>query len=129
MTGIGVAALIVNGQGIPLLGFALDWGQAVGWTRALGQIVILGLALVAHLKFATHGRTWFQVAGSTVLATLLIGIPQFGDLSGSGEFSSLPRLSPLLKPPAVKLANGASVDEFLQRAEGLRQSLDQESAD
>lgn len=126
---LGVAALFVLDQGVPLLGFALDWSGAVGWLKALGQIVILGSALIAHMQFATHGRTWVQVLGSVLLATMIFGIPWFGQLSQGKEFSSLPRLNPLLKPPAYKLVEGVGVDEFLERSDGLLQRLEPDQAD
>jgi hypothetical protein len=126
---LAVAALFINGQGIPLLGFALGWSKAVGWISTLGQILILGTALLSHLNFATHGRTWVQALGSGVLATMLIGIPQYEDLSRQTEFSSLPRLSPLLKPPAAKLVKGESVAEFMRRADGLREDLARQLSD
>jgi hypothetical protein len=126
---LAVAALFINAEGVPLAGFAFGWSALVGWVNMLGQITILGVALIAHMKFATHGRTRILALGSGLLATMLIAIPQYGQISQNKEFSSLPRLSPLLKPPVTRLVKGVSVDQFIERAEGLRQDLERETAD
>jgi len=126
---LAVTALFINSEAIPLAGFALGWSQAVGWIKTLGQITILGFALITHMKYATHGRSWTQAVGAGVLATMLIGIPQYEKLSQIDDFSNLPRLEPLLKPPAAKLVKGISVEEFVQRAQSLRQELDKDAPD
>jgi len=123
---LAVVALFVNAQAVPLMGFALGWSSLVGWLKILGQIAILGLALFTHMQFATHGRTRAQAFGSGVLATLLIGAPMFGELLQRNEFSSLPKLDPLLKPPVTRLVNGASVEDFFLRAENLREELEKD---
>jgi len=124
-----VAALFINTEGVPLLGFALGWSAAVGWFNTLGQILILGAALIAHLKFATHGRAWLQAIGSGLLAGMLIAVPQYGQISQNREFSSLPRLNPLLKPPVTRLVKGVSVAEFLERSDRLHQRLERNKSD
>lgn len=125
----GIVALFVNAQGMPLLGFAMGWLAAAGWLKLAGQVLIIGVALYAHMQFATHGCSWAQALGSGVLAALLIGAPQLGAFLQRDEFSSLPRLEPLLKPPGVKRVRGADPDEFFRRAERLRQALDEEVED
>ena len=83
--------------------------------------------MFAHLRYATHGRVRFQAAGAALLAVLMIGTPVLGDLVDRQSFSSLPRLEPLLRPPAMKLERGVGVDAFLGRAEALREAVDQEA--
>ena len=126
---LAVTALFINAQAVPLLGFALGWSTLAGWLKILGQITIIGLALFTHMQFATHGRTRVQAFGSGVLATLLIGAPIFGELLQRDEFSSLPKLDPLLKPPVTRLTSGVSVDDFFQRGESLREKLEKDAAE
>jgi hypothetical protein len=126
---LAVTALFASSEGIPLLGFAFGWSSAISWLTVVGQIAILGLAMISHLQFATHGRTWVQAVGSGLLATMLIAIPQYGRLSQATEFSSLPRLEPLLKPPATKLVDGVTAEQFMARSEHLRHALERQSAD
>ena len=121
---LAVAALIVNAQGVPLLCFAFGWDNAMPWLKIAGQVTILAAALFAHLQYATHGRTWVQAGGSIALAILLFGSPLLGNLLQKDEFSSLPRLEPLLKPPGVRLVPGQSVESFFHEAESLRQRVE-----
>jgi hypothetical protein len=121
----GIVALFINAQGMPMLGFAMDWLAAAGWLKLAGQVLIIGVVLYAHMQFATHGRSWTQALGAGVLAALLIGAPQLGAFLQRDEFSSLPSLEPLLKPPGVKMVRGADPEEFFKRAEKLREALDE----
>ena len=126
---LAVAALFVNSQGISLLGFAFGWSESIAWIKTMGQILVIGTALIVHLKFATHGKTWVQALGAGVFATILMGLPQYEQLSQDNEFSNLPRLDPVLKPPAVKLVSGVSVESFLKRADGLKEKLELETGE
>ena len=121
---LAVAALIVNAQGVALLCFAFGWDSAMPWLKLCGQIAILSAALFAHLQYATHGRTWVHAGGSIALAVLLFGSPLLSNLLQSDEFSSLPRLQPLLKPPGVRLIPGQSVESFFSDADRLRQGVE-----
>ena len=71
-----------------------------------------------------HGKGAIQALGAALLATLLIGSPALGEWLRRNEFSSLPRLNPLLKPPAVRVVEGESVDGFLARAGDFKAELD-----
>jgi hypothetical protein len=122
---LAVAGLVVNAQGAPLLCFAFGWDGALPWLKNAGQIVILAAALFAHMQYATHGRTWVQAGGSIALAFMLFGSPLLGDLLQRDEFSSLPRIQPLLKPPGVRLVRGESLENFLREAESLRQRVEE----
>ncbi len=124
---LAVVALFINGQGIPLIGFAFGWSESVAWIKTLGQILVTGTALIIHMKFVAHGRTWVQALGAGVFALIMMGIPQYEQLSQRSEFSSLPKLTPLLKPPAVRLVNGVSVEDFFSRADTLRQKLEKDA--
>jgi len=126
---LAVAALFLNSQGVTLLGFALGWSESVAWIKTVGQILIIGTALIIHMKFATHGRAWVQAVGAGVFATILMGIPQYEELSRSRDFSSLPGLEPLLKPPAYRLVEGVSVDEFFKRSDALREKLEKDTSE
>jgi hypothetical protein len=124
---MAIVGLFVNAEGVPLLCFAFGWLAAMPWLKLTGQVLIVASALFAHLRYATHGKVRVQAVGSTILALLLIGSPVLGNLVAMKEFSSLPRLSPLLRPPSMKIVKGIDVKSFLQSAEPLR-ALDQDAA-
>ncbi|HLF31678.1 MAG TPA: FHA domain-containing protein [Xanthomonadales bacterium] len=122
---IGVAGLFFLGQLISLSAFALGWDESASWLDFGAQLALLTLVLYAHLRYAMHGAPRRQVAFAAVFALVLFGTPEIGDVIERNEFSSLPYLEPLLKPPGFRLVDGKSVDEFFSQAQALRARVDQ----
>ena len=125
----GVASLFAVSQLTSLLGFALDWDEAVWWLRWLGRILILAGVVFAHLSYFSQARPGRQTLLAGFAALLLFGIPAVGGFIEKTQFSSLPWLDPLIRPPAYQLRQGASVEDFMQRAQSLRKRADEEVAD
>lgn len=126
---LGLALLYVTGHGVALLGFAFAWDEAVRGLRALGQVVIVAGVLFSHLQYASHARAWKQAAGSLTLATLLIGAPMASEELQRDDFSSLPQLQPLIRPPAFRVREGQDPEAFLAAAEALRQEVDEAASE
>ncbi len=125
----GVASLFAVSQLISLLGFALDWDEAVWWLRWLGRILILACVVFAHLSYFSQARTGRQVLLASFAALLLFGTAAVGSFIEKTQFSSLPWLDPLIRPPAYQLRAGVSVQDFMQGAQALRNRADEEAAD
>jgi len=126
---IGVASLFAVSQLISFLGFALDWDGAVWWLRWLGRIFILACVVFAHLRYFSLARLRGQAFLASFVALLLFGTPAVGSFIERTQFSSLPWLDPLIRPPAYQLREGSSVQTFMQRAQSLRRRADEEVAD
>lgn len=124
----GVVSLFGLSQLISLLGFALDLDDAVWWLKWLSRIVVLGLVVYAHLRYFSQAALRNQVLLAGFTALLLFGTPAVGSFIERSQFSSLPWLDPLLRPPAYQWREGASVEEFMQRAQALRERADAEAA-
>lgn len=114
-------------QLVPLLVFAIGARSSGSLAVLVVQIMVVAAALHAHLTFVTHKRNLLQTGLATGLAALLMGSPAMSDWLRSDEFSSLPRLDPLLEPPATRWVQGQPVDGFLQRAERLRERVNPEA--
>jgi len=124
----GVACLFVVSQLISLLGFALDWDEAVWWLRWLARILILAWVVFAHLRYFSQARIRRQALLAGFVALLLFGVPAVGSFIEKTQFSSLPWLDPLIRPPVYQLREGVPVQNFMQRAQSLRERADEEAA-
>jgi len=124
---LALAGLFVADQGVPLVAFALDWHAAAPWWVLGVEILVVGLALFAHLQFISPGRRPVQALSAVAVSAVLIGSPDLGDWLRRDDFSSFPLLDPLLKPPATKMVDGRSVEEFFGDASRFRDELEQTS--
>lgn len=120
---LGVVGMYLVSEGFPLLAFALGWDAALDALSRLAYMLIVGLVLFAHIQYVAHGRGRMQALGAGLAALALIGLPTVGQWLASDEFSSQPELDPLLKPPALKIVAGDSVQEFLDQADELQADL------
>lgn len=125
----GVAALFAVAQLLSVLGFGLDLGAVVWWLRWLGRMLVLGLVVYAHLSFFGHLSQRRQWVISSFVALLVFGSTATGSFIEKTQFSSLPWLDPLLLPPTFQLRPGASVEDFMARAESLREKADSDARD
>ena len=120
----GIAALFTVSQLVALAGFAWALDAWVPWALLAARVGVLALVLYAHLRYATHGTGRRQVLVAATAAILLFGTPAFGDYLDRIEFSTVPYLSPLLKPPAYQLKQGVDVEQFFEDADALREQLE-----
>lgn len=117
---LALAGLFFSDQGVPMLAFALDWHGAAPWLVLGVEIGVIGLALFAHLQYIAHGRQTLQALGACLVSAVLIGSPALGDWLRRDDFSSVPLLNPLLKPPSMQVVEGRSVEAFLADADRFR---------
>jgi hypothetical protein len=123
----GVAALFGFSQLISLLGFALDMDVAVWWLKWLSRIAVLGLVVFAHLHYFSQAALRNQALLAGFTALLLFGTPAVGSFIERTQFSSLPWVDPLLRPPSYQWREGAPAEEFMRRAQSLRDRADAEA--
>lgn len=108
----------------PSLIFATGARSSGSGLSLLGAIVVIALVLHAHLTYVTHRKNLLQTGLVTLVAALLMGSPVMSDWLRRDEFSSLPRLDPLLRPPFLVWVQGEPTGQFLDRAEALKQRVD-----
>ncbi len=125
----GVTSLFVISQLVLIVGFALDWDVAVWWLRWMGRIMIMAGVVFAHIRYFSQARIRRQALLAGCAAVLLFGTPAVGSFIEKTQFSSLPWLDPLLRPPAYQLREGVPVETFMQRAQSLRERADDEAKD
>lgn len=123
----GVACLFAVSQLISLLGFALDWDESVWWLRWLGRIFILAWVVFAHLRYFSQAQIPRQALLAGFSALLLFGTAAVGSFIEKTQFSSLPWLDPLIRPPAYQFREGVSVQDFMRRAQSLRKRAEEET--
>lgn len=121
----GVAGLFFVTQALFLLAFALGWDEGVTWLILSGRVAVLWLVIYAHLRCAVNGPAKRQAFMAATAALVLFGTPDVGDVIERNEFSSLPYLEPLLRPPQYRLAEGETVEVFFEEAQVLRERLDE----
>ena len=126
---LGLTAVMIAGEAVPLLGFALGRDEWVQPLELLLGIVIFAVVLFHHLQFATHGPPKRQAAASMAVAATLVLAPALGAWLSRDEFSSLPELKPLLKPPVFRVREGVAPSAFFEAAESLRAEVDDAAAE
>jgi len=129
ITFAGVAGLFAVSQLLSLLAFGLDLAVLVWWLRWLGRMLVLGLMVHVHLRYFGQISQRRQFTIAAFVALLVFGSTAVGSFIEKTQFSSLPWLDPLLLPPAFQLRPGASVEEFMSRAEALRENADEDAKD
>ena len=88
---------------------------------------MLGLVVYVHLRFFGQLSQRRQFAIASFVSLLIFGSTAVGSFIEKTQFSSLPWLDPLLLPPAFQLRPGASVEEFMERADALREKAESDA--
>lgn len=122
---VGVACLFLVVQAISLLAFGLGWNDSVPWLILSGRVAVLWLVIYAHLRYAVNGPMRRQAIIAMTAALVLFGAPEIGEVIERNEFSSLPYLDPLLRPPQYRLVEGETVEAFFTAAQLLREQVDE----
>ena len=125
----GVISLFASVQLVSFVGFAFDLGNATWWLRWLARIGVLGGVVFAHLGYFSQSPVRRTALVASLVALVLFGTPAVGSFIERTQFSSLPWLDPLLRPPAFQLVDGESMEEFLLRAADLKASADEAAKD
>lgn len=125
----GIIGLFLGSQFVALAGFSLAADALVPWIKLAAQVAVLSCVVYAHLRYATHGRPALQWAMAAFSGALLFGIPAFGDYLAQQEFSTIPYLNPLLKPPGYRLVDGVDPQTFFNDASEIRDALDASAID
>jgi len=126
---LGVAGLFYASELVLLVCFAMAWDDAAYALNLIAEVGVALLAIYAHLRYAVHGAVRQQAVIASIVALVLFGTPEIGDLIDRREFSSLPYLDPLLRPPAFRIAEGESVEAFFEEAQSLREQVDEAAVD
>lgn len=115
-------ALVAWDQLARTLAYALAWREMSEYS-GLGAWAILGAAAVAHLHSA--GPRHMRAAQGVVLVLIVAGagIQYFGRSEVRSIFSQGATLGEV-RPPALRLARPATLDEFLVRVEATRRKVD-----
>lgn len=121
----GVAGLFLVAQVISLLSFGFSWSESVPWLILSGRVAVLWLVIYAHLRYAVSGPARRHAIMAMAVALVLFGTPEIGDVIERNEFSSLPYLDPLLRPPQYRLVEGETVEAFFTGAQLLREQVDE----
>ena len=115
-------ALVLWDQLVRTLTYAFAWREMAEYS-GLGAWAVLGATCVAHLH--TLGPRHMRTAKGVVVVLIVAGaaIHFFGKSEARmliGQHATLGDL----RPPALRLAPDASVEEFFRRAEGVRRKVD-----
>jgi hypothetical protein len=115
-------AVVLWDQMVRTFSFGLAWRE-MGEYAGLGAWALLGATCVAHLH--TLGPRHMRAAKGAIVVLIAAGtaIHFFAKSETRMLFGQRATLGDL-RPPALRLAPGASVEEFFQRAEGVRRAVD-----
>jgi len=123
---LGVAGLFFLSQLVSMSSFALGLDDSLPWFRLFSRVVILSVVIYAHLRYATVVSMSHQLAIAILASVVMFGTPEIGFVIERNEFSSLPYLEPLLRPPGYRLARGETVDGFFDQAQLLQEKSDRD---
>jgi FHA domain-containing protein len=115
-------ALVIWDQLVRTLSFAFAWREMAEYA-GLGAWALLGVTCVAHLH--TLGPRHMRAAKGVVVVLIAAGaaIQYFGRSETRMLFGQRATLGDL-RPPALRLAPRASVEQFFERAEDIRRKVD-----
>lgn len=122
----GLALYFAGSQLISLAGFAWALDALVGPAALLFRILLITAVIVIHLRYATHSNGRSRIIASGMAALLLFGVPALGDYLQRREFSTIPFLQPLLRPPIFQVSQGVDAKTFFQDSAALRIELERE---
>jgi hypothetical protein len=115
--GLLFATVFETATRLAAFAFAID--GAVPWLLAAGICATFILILYGHLRLASRIRPRSALAAAIVFGTLLAGAMQIKQLVYLQQFSSRPRFTLTLAPPALRLTRADSTAAFYARAADL----------
>lgn len=121
---LALAGVVLADPLAAMLAFAFDWHASFASLLLSLEIFVMSIALFAHLQYVSDGRRSLQVLGAVAVSALLFGSPVFGDWLRRDEFMAQPMLTPLLLPPGFRVAEGRTVEAFVDDARQLREALE-----
>ncbi len=123
---LGVAGLFFSTELVATLSFAFGVDDWLPWLGLFSNVVVLTAVIYAHLRYATTVPAGRQLVIATLASIVMFGTPEIGVVIARNEFSSLPYLEPLLRPPGFRLIQGETVDGFFDQAQSLREKTDRD---
>lgn len=101
--------------------FALD--RVLPWLQAAGLCATFVLILYGHLRLASRLRRRSALVGAIVFGALLAGAMQIKQLVYLQQFSTRPRFTLTLAPPALRLVHADSTAAFYARTSALTDAM------
>ena len=98
-----LALWFVSSTGLSLLSFGMGWDAAYPWLSWVLQWAIYGTMLMVHARYAIAARPARQALACYAIMALLLGFSLLDRVQQLSEFSSVPKIEPLLKPPQFQL--------------------------
>ena len=86
--------------------------------------MLLGVLLLAHLRMCTELDSKRLVFQAGVSALGIMGLVAFSSHFGSTQFLSAMSYRGELKPPAFRLAESLTLDEFFSESQRLKEKID-----
>ncbi len=93
----------------------------------LGVIIILGLLLYGHLRLCVLHSPKAIAAMACVAAALIVSLSGLTSYVYTSEFSDELSYPAQLKPLAFKVVKSATLDGFIDRAQGLKSKVDKQA--
>ncbi|MGH7166557.1 MAG: FHA domain-containing protein [Nitrospiraceae bacterium] len=127
IAGLATTGLYLLGTVHAYYSFAFSAALSGALLQYTGVIVILGLLLYGHLRLCVLHSAKSLAAMACVVAVLIVSLSGLTSYVYTSEFSDDLRYPAQLKPPAFKMVKSATLDDFIERAQGLKSKVDRQA--
>ena len=125
IAGLATTSLYLLGTVLSYYSFAFSAALSGALFQYAGLVIILGVLLYGHLRLCVLHSAKSIAAMACVVAALLVSLSGLTSYVYTSEFSDELRYPPQLKPLAFKMVKSATLDDFIERAQGLKAKADQ----
>ncbi|MGH7164919.1 MAG: FHA domain-containing protein [Nitrospiraceae bacterium] len=127
IAGLATAGLYLLGTVHAYYSFAFSAALSGALLQYTGLIVILGLLLYGHLRLCVLHSPKSLAAMACVVAALIVSLSGLTGYVSTSEFSDDLHYPAQLKPLAFKMVKSATLDDFIERAQGLKSKVDRQA--
>lgn len=110
----------------PTLRFAFNAEVTIDLLTTAVTFIIMMVAFYGHLRFVSSQSTRRLALTAFALSAVIMGLSYIGEYSGSDAFTNYPDYHQVMMPPEYQVVSDATLDEFLQQAEGVKTALEQQ---
>ena len=127
IAGLATTSLYLLGTVHAYYSFAFSASLSGALLQYTGVTIILGLLLYGHLRLCVLHSPKSLAAIACVVAALIVSLSGLTTYVYTSEFSDDLRYPAQLKPLAFKMVKSATLDDFIERAQGLKSKVDRQA--
>jgi hypothetical protein len=127
IAGLATTSLYLLGTAHAYYSFAFSAALSGALLQYAGLVIILGSLLYGHLRLCVLHSPNSIAAMACIVAALIVSLSGLTSYVYTSEFSDELRYPSQLKPLAFKMVKSATLDDFIERAQGLKSKADRQA--